>query len=72
MSGPHGRGPLDVWNSGWKDLGPNVKGGSVDIHTGHTTVYGEGWHRSWDVGSGGKVSDDHATFHDSGDKVNLG
>ncbi len=41
------------------------KGGSD-----HQTVYGDGWHRSWDIDRDNNVTRDHITIHwDSGNQV---
>lgn len=59
----------DLYHS---DMG-DVKGGSVEFDKGgpgndHHTVYGDGFHFSWDSDRSGDISDVHGTDHSTGDK----
>jgi hypothetical protein len=59
----------DIYDS---SMGDDIKGATVELNrddsgVDHHTVYGDGWHRSWDTDDNGNVTHDHVTTHDDRD-----
>lgn len=70
MSGPLGGAPLsgDIYDADYDAFGFDVEGGNVRFYPDrvHHTVYGGGYHVSWDEYEAGGVGGQHVTDHSDG------